>query len=254
MRKIKSNIKDCRGEKHITNEGYEIEIIEFSNWENCDIKFTDGGHILRNVSYGSIRLKAIKNPYHLSAYGVGYMGIGKHKAVENYIPNKYYIHWRAMLERCYSSKKQEKCPTYKGVTVCKEWHNFQNFAEWCVEYFKENQVLDKDILLKGSKIYSPETCCFVPQEINALFTKRNILRGDLPIGVRLSNNGSKYIASISKYWMKIYIGTFDTKEKAFNAYKIEKESHIKVVTEKWKLEITPETYQALMNYQVEITD
>lgn len=59
-------------------------------------------------------------------------------------------------------------------------------------------ALDKDILVKGNKIYSPETCCFVPQEINNLFTKRKSCRGTLPIGVKYIKENKKFSASFSR--------------------------------------------------------
>ena len=78
-----------------------------------------------------------------------------------------------MLERCYSQKTQEKHTTYKECSVSEEWYNFQNFAEWMDKNYNYETMqkwhLDKDILFKGNKIYSPERCAFVPQEINVLF-------------------------------------------------------------------------------------
>jgi hypothetical protein len=77
-----------------------------------------------------------------------------------------------MMMRCYSLKWSSKFPTYKDCIVDERWHNFQIFGEWFEENYVEGFELDKDILGKSSKIYSPETCCFVPQEINLMFTKR----------------------------------------------------------------------------------
>lgn len=46
---------------------------------------------------------------------------------------------------------------------------FSNFAEWFDKHHVEGWELDKDILVSGNRTYSPETCCFVPHEINVLF-------------------------------------------------------------------------------------
>lgn len=89
-----------------------------------------------------------------------------------------YIHniWRHIHERCNSNKVYEK------VTVCKEWLNYYKFLEW-VWSNKSNynpdeyQQIDKDILQWNSeyKIYSPDTCVFIPTYLNKYlsgFSKR----------------------------------------------------------------------------------
>jgi len=133
---------------------------------------------------------------------------------------------------------------------------FQNVAKWQEVNWKSwmdsSWDLDKDILKKGNKIYSPETCCFVPQEINKLLCKANSIRGKYPIGVKKS--GNRFEAKLYIDNNPIYLDTFNTPEEAFQAYKIAKEAHIKEVADKWKGKITEPTYQALYTYKVEITD
>ena len=107
-----------------------------------------------------------------------------------------------MFRRCYNKEWQEKEPTYKGCKVCYEWIYFSNFKKWYKDNFykieDEQMELDKDILNKGNKIYSPKNCIFVPKIINCLFTKSNKIRGDLPIGVKLGKN-NKYVSQYSYY-------------------------------------------------------
>ena len=112
--------------------------------------------------------------------------------------------------------------------------------------------LDKDILFKGNKIYSPETCCFIPREINQIFPKRDLKRGEYPIGV--TRKRGKFSAQLSTKDFNKNLGVFNTPEEAFQAYKSAKESYIKEVADKWKDQIEPRVYQAMYNYQVEITD
>lgn len=240
------------GEKHLTNEGYTIEIIEYFRKDNCTVRFEDGT-IITNVQYEHIKGKGIKNPNHKSVLRVGYIGVGKYKTrVQNKL-TKHYTYWQNILIRCYDEKQSNKRPTYERVTVCKEWHNFQVFAKWFDENYIDNWALDKDILVKGNKIYSPETCCFVPQEVNNLFTKSNSKRGDYPIGV-YEYKSVKYKALIRKNDKLIYLGLYNTPEEAFQAYKIEKEKYIKQKADKWKDKICPRVYEAMYKYEVEITD
>ena len=52
---------------------------------------------------------------------------------------------------------------------------FQEYGQWFDDnYYEikgERMALDKDILVKHNKIYSPETCIFVPQTINCMWHK-----------------------------------------------------------------------------------
>lgn len=119
--------------------------------------------------------------------------------------------------------------------------------------------LDKDILIKNNKIYSPNTCIFVPQRINNLFTKTNKNRGNLPIGVSYYLNYNQYTATcsiIKENERKGHktLGYFNTIEEAFNAYKNFKEKYIKQIANEYKDYIPIKLYNALLNYQVEITD
>ena len=164
-----------------------------------------------------------------------------------------------MIERCYSDDIHNKRPTYKECTICNEWLYYSSFKKWYNEnyYEIENEkiCLDKDILYKGNKIYSPETCVFVPNDINTLFTKHDSKRGDYPIGVTYLNKNNKYRARC-KYGKgeSIYLGSFDTPEEAFYEYKEFKEKVIKNIAEKYKNKIPKKLYDAMYRYEVEITD
>lgn len=239
------------GEKHITNDGYEVEITEYINAHNCSIQF-ESGLILNGIIYAHLNNGRIKNPLHPLAYDVGYFGVGEYSSKINGKLTDAYITWRGMLERCYSEKYQEQYPTYKNCILDERWYNFQIFAKWFEENYIESFDLDKDILIKGNKIYSPENCCFVHKDINKLFTKCNNLRGKYPIGV--TKKGNKFQATLSINNKTTYLGCFDTIEEAFQTYKIAKEENIKKIANKYKHQITKACYQALINYKVNIND
>jgi len=235
---------DRTGEIHITNEGYSIEIIIYNNKRDCTIKFQNGV-IIKNREYKDIVDGRIKNPYHPSVYGVGYYSIGKYVTKIKSIKQKNYQTWVGMLQRGYSQEYKDKFSTYQDVRVCEEWHNFQNFAKWYEENYVEGFVLDKDILFKGNKIYSPETCCFVPQEINSIFIKS---KNNLTMGITKRVN--KFIIRIGKYNTIVYLGTYNTFEEAFVILKKEKEKYIKEVAEVWKSKISFKIYEAMLKYEV----
>lgn len=164
-----------------------------------------------------------------------------------------YRYWYNMFLRCYGAMKRK---TYEGCSVCNEWHKFSNFKRWFDKHYVKRWHIDKDILIKGNKEYSPESCCFVPSEINSLFTKRGNNRGKLPIGVTRVSQSNKYQANVDVgFGSRLrYLGCYDTPEDAFIAYKAAKEKRIKEVANKWKDKLEPRVYKAMMNYQVEITD
>lgn len=175
------------------------------------------------------------------------------------IPNScqedYYMAWRSMLERALGDKYKKKYPTYKDCSVCEEWLTLSNFKKWFEDPkngYRDGFHLDKDILIKGNKVYSPDTCCFVPHEINTMFSRKS--SGDLPVGV--NRCGGLFTATVCINYRKHHLGCYPTAEEAFNAYKDAKERHIKSIAEKYFQEgkITKKVYDALMKYEVEITD
>ncbi len=247
---MSKNFKDRTGEVHTTNEGYEIEIIEYYGVGDCTIKF-ESGFIMKNVNYSNIIKKSIRYPYHPSVCGIGFIGEGVYKSVKNKIVIKMYTKWNSVFDRCYQ-KNSLKNPTYIDCHIDERWHNFQNFAQWWMNNYNpkymEKWCLDKDILIKGNKVYSPETCCFVPHEINLLFKKERSRQEGYPVGVRKSN--SRFEARIRIKSKELYIGTFDTIDEASEAYKIAKVRYIKEIAEEYKGRISQEVYNILINYTI----
>lgn len=184
-------------------------------------------------------------------------GIGINDCKEAIYKEKAYSAWHGMIERCYSEKLHKKRSTYIGCTVSEDFKYLSKFKLWFDKNYVEGWHLDKDILIKGNKVYSPQTCCFVPPIINTVLTKTDSKRGKLPIGVKyVGKRGYKkpYTAQIEVNNKKIGLGYFYTIEEAFAAYKQAKEKWIKELANKWQRELNPNVYEALMNYKVEITD
>lgn len=244
------------GEKGVNNQGLNMEIIGYRNGKDMDVIFDDG-YIKYHTKYPYFKNKEIKNPYKKDVRGFGCLGEGFGKK------HLGYMSWNHMLERCYDKKGiNPSYSTYKDCTVCEEWLNFQNFAKWYDENYyeieNERMELDKDILTKSNKFYSPETCVFVPHRINCLFTKSDKARGKLPIGVSLHSKNKTYISQCNIVENNIktrkYLGSFRTPEEAFSVYKEFKEQYIKQVANEYKSKIPQKLYDALINYEVEATD
>lgn len=156
---------------HETKNSGMLEVIEYNSAIDVTVRFIDTGTILRGCESGNIRKGAVMDRMRASIFGVGFIGYGDYISLKKGKPTKAYQAWRDMIRRCYDKKTQEKQPTYKGCTVCKEWHNFQNFAKWYEENMIESEFrveLDKDIKVKGNKVYSPETCTLVSSKENRI--------------------------------------------------------------------------------------
>lgn len=246
------------GEMRINTLGSLMIVDEYNNSQDVWVRFPEGN--LVHCTWQQFVNGNVKNVYDRSRFGVGYIGEGFYKVSINGQYTPQYLAWSSMLMRAYSFKFHQKYHSYIGCSVAEEWHNFQNFAAWYDENYYEidghRMHLDKDILIKGNKVYSPETCVFVPQFINTLFLKRQSKRGNLPIGVKkCSGNPKKFeVQCRNNTESRGYIGVFNTPEEAFQAYKIHKENHIKEIAKEHKDKIPHALFCALMNYTVEITD
>jgi len=200
----------------------------------------------------------LKDKFNKTKHGVGFIGDGIYKSKLGRVNTVEYSYWDGMMRRCYSERVQKIDKSYVGCSVAEEWHNFQNFAKWFNENFNRVEMnlwcLDKDILVKGNRVYSPETCAFVPQNINVLFTNGYVKRGKYPKGVTFKPRINKYVAQYQNRGNVLHIGVYTTIEEAFNAYKITKEAYIKEIAEEWKDQIDERVYQAMYNYKVNITD
>jgi len=180
-------------------------------------------------------------------WNVGTMGDGIYVSRINAIRTKEYVAWDAMLQRCYDPKLHKRHPSYESCTVCEEWIDFQNFAEWFSNNNIEGFQLDKDLLVKGNKIYSPETCCFIPQEVNLALIKPMNKR-ELPLGVY--KHCHKFVTHIKYDKVSKYVGIFSTIEEAANCYKQEKKKQLVEFAEKYKELLLDNSYNALLNYTV----
>lgn len=188
-------------------------------------------------------------------YGVGindYSGLIREK--RKFLPS--YKYWASMIMRCYSQSMHRKRPRYKDCTVCEDWLYFSNFKKWFDENYIEGNQLDKDILVKGNKVYSPETCCFVPSKINNLFESSKSYRGKYPIGVSFNKQWMKFETHIRLKDRRIFLGYFNSAEEAFEVYKKAAEAKIKEIAKEYleKGLIKDYVYKEMIKYEVNIND
>lgn len=153
-----------------------------------------------------------------------------------------YSDWFRMLQRCYGKIHST---AYDDCEVCEEWLTLSNFKKWYDVHHVDGWSLDKDILSGGHKIYSSQTCCYIPAEINIIFTRKS-----LGSAIPYNKTYKHYLAKVSNGKGEYFVQFFKTKEEAFAAYKQEKESRIKMLAEKWRGKIDNRVYDALIKYEV----
>ena len=236
------------GDNFTNNQGCKAIVIEYINSRKVLIEFLDNHQHRMFVEAADLRKGNFKNPYMPNVYGVGYIGYGKHKAKLNGKHFPVYRAWHSMLQRCYDEKLHKNRPTYQDCIVCPEWHNFQVFADWYLSQANCNDGyhLDKDLLVEGNKVYSPETCVLAPIEINALLGNLNSSRGDLPVGVGFDKRDCTYSAQLNIDNVQVRIGTFSNPQDASQAYQAAKKANIKRMALEWQDRIDKRLFDALM--------
>lgn len=235
---------------HTQNWG-DVEVIDYVDSSHITIKFLQSGTIRANISIGNLRKGKISDIQSRSNYKKVFgVGIGPRQHYDRLI----YRLWTDMLARCYDTKRTEKRDqSYRQCVVCEEWLDYYNFEKW----YQDNAIdgielfVDKDILGQGCKMYSPDTCCLVPREINNTFQCKKSQR-DLPHGVTFNKSATKrpYVAQVGRGHDKNYCGSFATVEEAHMAYQTIKKQRICDLAYKYKSVIRNDVFQAMLNYQV----
>ena len=248
--------KDCIGKVYKSKSSGDFNVLKYNNAKDVEIQFLKTGYET-TVELGNIKNGLIKDPYSPSVHGVGILGT-KYPISVNSVQTKEYRLWTHMLQRCYSTTLKKQRPTYVGCEVSDNFKSYEYFYEWCqsqVGFGNEGWQLDKDLLVKGNKVYSDDFCVFLPKEINLVLTKSNKTRGEHLIGVCWHKKDKAFVARVSRNkGCSEHLGSFKTESEAFNAYKKAKEVFVKEQANEWKGQIDERAYEALMNYQVNIDD
>ena len=158
----------------------------------------------------------------------------------------YYRTWKSMLNRCYSTKFHERQPTYKGCSVSEEWLTFSVFKNWMEKQDWQDNQLDKDLLIEGNKVYSPETCVFVSGMVNSFTVDGGASRGEWPIGVYWDKGSNKFKSQCRNPITnkKEYLGLFTCEQEAHQAWVRRK---MELAKELAAIQTDPRVAEALIN-------
>lgn len=170
--------------------------------------------------------------YEINTYESWYDDFGRyHRKVVWRCP--YYVRWISMLERCYSIPYLRKRPSYSDCVVCPEWYFFSKFKAWMETQDWEGKHLDKDLIFRGNKIYSPSTCFFVPPVVNTFLNEKTKSRGDYLIGASLRRKNGKFTSQCSdpRTNIEVHLGDFCSQEEAHLAWLSKKEEFAIILAE-----------------------
>ena len=248
--------KDCVGNVFKSLNSGDFKVLKYNDGKNVEIQFLKTGH-RKVVEMKEVKTGSIKDPCLPSVYGVGITG-ARYPTKVNGVHTKEYKLWHSMLSRCYNNAYKKRQPTYEGCEASENFKSYEHFYEWChkqIGFGNEGWQLDKDLLIKGNKVYSENTSIFLPQEINQVLTKTTASRGEHLIGVYWSKRDKAFKAQVNKgKGRSEHLGYFKTEIEAFKAYKKAKEVFIKEQANKWRGKIDQRAYEALMKYEVNIDD
>lgn len=241
------------GDTLITKQGSKLTILNYKDSRNVTVEFNDEHKYQCVVASSTLEKGLVKNPFYKSIYGAGYIGHHRDKTSNNGVMTTEYYLWKSIVQRCYHKKFQDDHPAYSDCTMHHDWLCFSYFYDWCSthDYFGIGYHLDKDLLIEGNKHYSPETCCFVPQELNNILLSRPKGRGSHPQGVTWDKQKERYYACVRIMGKTKNLGYFDTPEEAFKVYKIAKEAHVKRMANHWQDRIADNVFQALTSWTLD---
>ena len=199
MKYLNDITKDCVGKICKSKSSGDFKILKYNNNRNVEVQFLKTGYEMV-AHLGHIRNGNVKNPYSPSVCGVGILGT-KYLTMIDGVKTKEYTLWCNMLKRCYSDTYQKKYPTYEGCEVSDNFKSYEYFYEWChkqIGFDNDRWQLDKDLRIKGNKIYSEDFCVFIPNEVNKILTKRTASRGEHLIGVSWYKAKNAFKAQVRK--------------------------------------------------------
>lgn len=239
------------GDEFKTKQGYTVKVVDYKGAKEIIVEFNDSTYTRLTVEGVQLKRGNLTNPYHPVVQGLGFMGIGPYvsKGEDKKFTREYGL-WSGLMTRCYVEDGRYR--NYKDCNVDPQWYNFQEFAEWCQwqsGYKQDGWQLDKDIASNGSKCYSPDTCIFVPRDINNLFRGSYNNDKKLPTGVFTSGKGFIVVGRFGAKTNQRFSG-YATKELAYEKYSEERKKRAEGLLNTYGDMLDPRVIAKLRNFEV----
>lgn len=247
--------KSYLGYEGISEKGSPFSVIAWDeDSTDCKVLFKNTGYI-KKTSKHTLLYKGVEDPT------IQLQGRGIFDTYPEYNKSKACILWRSIFNRCYRASSLKRRPSYEGCSVSEEWTVFSRFKKWYDNNYIEGWHLDKDLKVKGNKVYGEDFCIFVPQVLNSLTVNSTAIRGDLPVGVTVCDSLTNPFKVDIKFteggiMKRKYLGCFKTKEDAFYKYRSAKLEVIRNKSEDLysKGIITEELLKIMLNYDISIDE
>ncbi len=205
------------GQTYKLNCGTIATVTKYVNCGEVHIETNTGYKAI--VSSSRLRNGQVQDRLQRTVCGVGYIGVGKYNT-----SHKSGSRWFKIMRRAYDEETAFIHPTYINCIVSDKWHNLQDFGKWFDENNVDGYHLDKDLKVPGNKVYGPETCVFIPQDINKFFKihpykNENLPHGICRVGVNFSIMAySKVRETIKEALCDYWNWKFDSAKKLCNKY------------------------------------
>lgn len=240
------------GDKYTSNSGDLAVVVSVGSNRKCTIKYLDSFGYEQELRTDNLVRGKFKNPYKPVVYGFGYIGVGIYRTSYKGSRKKTleYQAWKDMLKRCYSKKFLEKNKSYLGCSVSEEWLNFQVFAEWYTKQknYGKGYHLDKDLLIKGNKVYSKESCSLLPVEVNtAISVRADYVERGLPECVQRTPSG-RYVVRVRSLEEGSYVGTYDDLDDATQSSLVARSLRVKELHDKYEDCLSEKQKSSLLNW------
>lgn len=170
-----------------------------------------------------------------------------------------YQQWSSMRRRCRkNSVTALQLPTYKDCHYSPEWESFETWLEWArqqVGFLNKDTNgkvwhLDKDVVVLGNKVYSADTCVFLPHQLNTFFVPNESVAGGLPVGVTSHPSGGGFRARITTRSSKsTSLGVHGSAEAAHAAYREAKLCEAKYLASVYEGKVDDRVIQSLLTYE-----
>lgn len=187
------------------------------DWENLKPTIYDWG--INDVNYNICKRETIRRAGHKSCQKLVWMC-------------PYYADWVKMVDRCFCAKRHKQDPSYAACDVYEGWRYLSNFIEWVDSQPNKdwkNCQLDKDLLITGNKLYSPETCTYIQRRVNLFLVGSNENVNGLMIGVSIDRRSKvkKFTAQCKNHFTgrHEFLGNFKTELEAHLVWKAKKHEH-----------------------------